>query len=402
MTAGPKAPAGPKTPAGPRPGTPARPARHGEPASQRLLNSVVRTILRSPLHRATSGRALVVTVVGRKTGKVCRAPAGYVDHDGGLLVGTAGTWRKDLATDATVTVLLRRRWCQASAEVITDEERLTGLYRAVLARDPIHGKYAKTGVEPDGSPDLADLRAAVARGIAVVRLTLQPPGPSSASQPARTTTASGDASNNSGLMMMLAAHDAFRRDLGRSGQTTESAPTDGPVMQRRWRAFRDQLHTHHTGEGTALWPPLRQAASRPEDLSVIDAMEPGHAALEPLLAATDAAFASKGPTAALDAVRRLAPPLTDHLAHEEREALPLVERLLGPEGWTAFQRHLRKLQRVKGGAVFFPWVLDGAPPTTVRDVLGTLPPPARVPYRRAWQPRYSRALHYANQGSGSP
>jgi deazaflavin-dependent oxidoreductase (nitroreductase family) len=150
------------------------PARGGESRSQRLGNSVVRGILRSPLHRMLSGRLLVISVTGRKTGKRYRNPVGYVEHDGAILIGTAGKWRRNLPANPEVTVLLRGKRRQATAEVITDEERCTGLYRPILAKNPVHGKYAGIGIEPDGSPNPADLHAALKRGIAVVRLNLQP------------------------------------------------------------------------------------------------------------------------------------------------------------------------------------------------------------------------------------
>lgn len=386
--------ADPKDQTDPGAGASTDPSRKRESRSQRFVNVMMRGVLRSPVHRIVSGRILVIVVTGRKTGTVYRLPVGYVEHAGALLIGTAGKWRKNLPENATVTILLRGRWRQASAEVITDEDRLAGLYRVILARNPIHGKYAKIGVEPDGSPNAADLRDAISRGIAVVRLTLQT-RPSSES----TTTTADGTSRNAGLMMMLAAHDAFRRDLDRLRSPTGSALAADSSVLRRWEAFRDQLHIHHSSEDAALWPPLRQAASRPRDVAVIDAMESEHAAIEPLLALVDAAFASGDRAAALEAIERLAQVLSHHMDHEEHDALPLVEQLLGPRGWTAFQRHSRKVQGLKGGAVFFPWILDGAPQATVRDVVAVLPPPARILYRRVWEPRYARALRPDNRRS---
>lgn len=153
----------------------AEPARRDESRSQRFGNSVLRGILRSPLHPVLSGRLLVIVVTGRKSGKRYRIPVGYVEHDGAFLIGTAGKWRRNLAANQTVTVLLRGKTREATAEVITDEDCCTELYRPILAKNPIHGKYAGIGIEPDGSPNPADLQAALKRGVAVVRLTLLPP-----------------------------------------------------------------------------------------------------------------------------------------------------------------------------------------------------------------------------------
>lgn len=150
------------------------PARQGETRFQRFLNSVMRGVLRSPLHPVLSGRILVINVTGRKTGKVYRIPVGYVEHDGAILIGTAGKWRLNLPAHPEVAVLLRGKQRQAIAQVVTDQARCAELYRPILAKNPIHGKYAGIGIEPDGAPNPADLRTALGRGIAVVRLTLPP------------------------------------------------------------------------------------------------------------------------------------------------------------------------------------------------------------------------------------
>jgi hypothetical protein len=46
---------------------------------------------------------------------------------------------------------------------------------------------------------------------------------------------------------------------------------------------------------------------------------------------------------------------------------------------------------IRGGAEYLPWVLDDASAEMTAKVLGLLPPPARLLYRRVWQPRYARA-----------
>jgi deazaflavin-dependent oxidoreductase (nitroreductase family) len=142
----------------------------GESALQRAGNAVVRGLLRSPLHRLLSGRLLTITVVGRRTGRRYRIPVGYVEHDEALLIGTAGTWYRNLRTGSTVEVRLRGRLRRAEPEVIRDEARATELYRAILHRNPVHGRFAQIRITADGGPDPDDLRRALARGVAVVRL----------------------------------------------------------------------------------------------------------------------------------------------------------------------------------------------------------------------------------------
>ena len=158
---------------------------------QELLNLIMRAVLATPLlHRAVSNRVLVIQVVGRKSGRTYRIPIGYTPHGDALLVGTAGTWRRNLSPGTAVEVVLERRRTKMAADVVTDEQRCADFYRAILAHNPVHGRYAGIRTDPDGSPNRADLKAALARGIAVVRLmpaTGRSSTGSAVASPARTT-----------------------------------------------------------------------------------------------------------------------------------------------------------------------------------------------------------------------
>ena len=113
-------------------------------------------------------------------------------------------------------------------------------------------------------------------------------------------------------------------------------------------------------------------------------MARSRARIDPLLSQVDASLAASGPVGAL------AQTLAAHMKHEEDQALPLVEAHLGPDGWAAFRKATGKIQGLRGGAEFFPWMLDGASADTSKKVLGMLPPPARLLYWAVWRPRYAR------------
>ncbi|MFD8245561.1 nitroreductase family deazaflavin-dependent oxidoreductase [Nocardia sp. NPDC059691] len=138
---------------------------------QRTGDAVVRSLLRSPLHRVLSGRLLLVTVLGRKSGREYTNPVGYADHDGALLVGTTAGWRRNLRDGEAVRVRLRGSEIRARAEVIADEARLAALAPVVVSANPIHGRYAGIELEPDGTVDRDDLRRAMANGYVIVRLS---------------------------------------------------------------------------------------------------------------------------------------------------------------------------------------------------------------------------------------
>jgi iron-sulfur cluster repair protein YtfE (RIC family) len=190
--------------------------------------------------------------------------------------------------------------------------------------------------------------------------------------------------------LMYAAHDAFHRDLRCLAAAVEAGQTADPAVCTGWATFKNQLHIHHTAEDTSLWPPLRQKVTRPEDVAVLDAMEAEHARIDPLLSQVDASLVASGRAGLADNAAALAQTLTAHMKHEEDQAMPLVEAHLGPRGWAAFRKAVGKSQGLRGGAEFFPWMLDGAPAGTSRRVLGMLPPPARLLYRAVWRPGYAR------------
>jgi deazaflavin-dependent oxidoreductase (nitroreductase family) len=139
-------------------------------ALQRTLDAVVRGVLRSPLHRIVSGRLLLITVTGRRTGARYTYPVAYAEDGGVLLVGTAAAWRRNLRDREPVTVRWRGRDHLARADVVTDEEEAAVLYRTILRKNPVHGRYAGIRTNADGAPNRRDLRRALARGVAVVRL----------------------------------------------------------------------------------------------------------------------------------------------------------------------------------------------------------------------------------------
>jgi iron-sulfur cluster repair protein YtfE (RIC family) len=195
--------------------------------------------------------------------------------------------------------------------------------------------------------------------------------------------------------IMLISHDAFERDLRRLVALVEGGHTGDGAPRTGWETFKHQLHIHHSTEDTAIWPALRTKLTRRDDVAVLDAMESEHAGIDPLLSRVDASFAGGDQVALADSVDALRAALVAHIEHEENDALPLVETFLGLEGWDAFVRQMRKTNGLRGGAEFFPWMLDDTPADTRKQVLGLLPPPARLLYRAVWRPGYARTPRWA-------
>jgi hypothetical protein len=137
---------------------------------------------------------------------------------------------------------------------------------------------------------------------------------------------------------MFAVHTMFRREFGLMPGLVR-AVTVGDT--RRVRLVADHvalvsgvLNVHHSAEDKHIWPLLRDRC--PEECApLVDVMENQHHAIDTrLLQATKAAqawrdSASAGARDALaDAVDRLIPVTTEHLALEEKRVVPLIEQYI--------------------------------------------------------------------------
>lgn len=191
------------------------------------------------------------------------------------------------------------------------------------------------------------------------------------------------------VSFMRALHAALRRDLSRlrdaAAQLGGSGATPAAVLAG-WDAFRAQLGNHHAAEDDDLWPVLRTELSDPGDLAAVDAILAEHRQIPPALAGVDAALRGggdlTGPAELLSGV------LLDHLAHEERAVLPLIEQHLTQAQWRAFLHKERNRRSPRERPEFLAWILDEAGERDAAAVLAEMPPPARLVYRRVLKPRY--------------
>ena len=207
------------------------------------------------------------------------------------------------------------------------------------------------------------------------------------------TDAARHVTGDADLTIMLAAHDAFRRDLTRLARTAAAANLSDPARRQSvaagWELFKHQLHLHHTAEDDLIWPVLRpRLAHSPAAQDTLDAMEAEHEQIDPLLAAVDAELA--GGDRAADVIDALTSALTGHLAHEERDGLPLIGVALTAAQWRGVGRKIAGKNGLSNGSEMFAWMLDGADREHTAATLGQLPPPLRVLYRAVWKPRYAR------------
>jgi hypothetical protein len=102
------------------------------------LNRAVRPLLRSPLHGVLSDRLALLTVTGRRTGRVFTFPVNYQEHDGVLTFVPQSPerkrWWRNL-TGAGAPVRVRLRGVERTGHGVAHGDERTGV-RVEVRLDP--------------------------------------------------------------------------------------------------------------------------------------------------------------------------------------------------------------------------------------------------------------------------
>jgi hypothetical protein len=184
-----------------------------------------------------------------------------------------------------------------------------------------------------------------------------------------------------------AMHDALRRDIDRVDAAARAARGTTADLELDWHELRARLERHHRAEDGDLWPILRRRLTASADLHEVDHMFEEHRALSTAIIAVDRVVTSGSDAApAIGALRQA---LRDHLDHEERSVLPLLERHLSRAEWRDFLIAERRKTPWRERPEFLGWVLDDANAADAAAVLSELPPPGRLVYRRIIRPRHA-------------
>jgi hypothetical protein len=140
----------------------------------RVLNAVMRVLLRSPLHRLRSERVLLLEFRGRQTGRRYRLPVSFWPRSEGELVClTSASWSRWWRNldDRPVVVWLRGERREARAELIGDPARRQELVAGFLAHnvhDAHHYEVPLAGGRPERSAVSALARSADTKVIRVL------------------------------------------------------------------------------------------------------------------------------------------------------------------------------------------------------------------------------------------
>jgi hypothetical protein len=139
---------------------------------QRLVNLVIRGLLRTPgVSAIAGGRLLVLYLEGRKSGRRYSIPVAYLADGDSLLLGTSAGWKHNLYSGQTVTIRLRGRVRRADVTKYSDEAEVVSAYAHMARANPTFAGFNNIPLGEDGEPDKHRLRLAWCGGALAIRLT---------------------------------------------------------------------------------------------------------------------------------------------------------------------------------------------------------------------------------------
>ena len=136
-------------------------------------NTPMSWLLRSPMHRMMSKSMLLITVIGRKSGKRYTLPVNYI-QDGQILWITSQrdrAWWRNLQAGAPVEVLLRGKPCRGQGIALVKPTQVAQSLAAYLTKVPQYAKYYNVRLDEAGTPLAEDLDRASAERV-VIRIDL--------------------------------------------------------------------------------------------------------------------------------------------------------------------------------------------------------------------------------------
>jgi hypothetical protein len=136
----------------------AAPQQGTAPIVPRMVNTIVKVILRSPLHGLMSKKRMLLTFRGRTSGNVYTIPVSYLREGETIVCFTDSPWWKNLRSGAPVRLRLVGRDVAGVAEAIrTDTEAIVNGLQKLLLKIPGDARYYQGMLGPHGQLSASDL-----------------------------------------------------------------------------------------------------------------------------------------------------------------------------------------------------------------------------------------------------
>lgn len=126
------------------------------------FNPIISLLLRSPLHGFISKDMMLITVTGRKSGRVITTPVSYVREGDKLWIISSRNrnWWRNLLGGAPVTLRLAGQEVKGHGDAILDEVKVALHLRELLTDFPALARYLDVRME-DGKPTSEDIDRAI-------------------------------------------------------------------------------------------------------------------------------------------------------------------------------------------------------------------------------------------------
>lgn len=144
---------------------------HPHPSPPACISRTVKMLLRSPLHGLMSHQTMLLTLQGRKTGRIYLVVVTYVQDGTAVFVLSRATWWKNLRGGAQVLLQLRGQTVKGFAEPVFDraltEEKIT----QIVERNSREAKYFSVVLDKQKRVDPASVKLS-AQHFVLIRIRL--------------------------------------------------------------------------------------------------------------------------------------------------------------------------------------------------------------------------------------
>lgn len=133
------------------------------------VNGPMRVLLKLPFRTPLSGRLMLVTFTGRKSGRRYEQPVSYVVDGDVLLTPGGGRWRTNLRDGLPVRIRLRGEDVTARPEIVSDLDEVERALAVMTAANRAVASFVAIPRDASGRFDRDRLALAVRHGFRIVR-----------------------------------------------------------------------------------------------------------------------------------------------------------------------------------------------------------------------------------------
>lgn len=144
---------------------------HPYPSPPACISRTVKMLLLSPLHVLMSHQTMLLTLQGRKTGKIYAVVVTYVQDGEAVFVLSRASWWKNLRGGAQVLLQLRGKAVKGFAEPVFDQSLTEQKITQIVEMNAREAKYFSVVLDKQKRADPASVKLA-AQHFILIRIRL--------------------------------------------------------------------------------------------------------------------------------------------------------------------------------------------------------------------------------------